>query len=106
MCLVGKMGYMSVCVCVCVGVNVCLQGVHTGAWCSQDARRMVSRPPRGQTRGSDTGHPPSARGGDTKGTKTHHTLCRGEGVWLPVSLQVSYTLLLGSHLTCFQGVLS
>lgn len=66
-------------------------------------------PLRGQTRGSDTGHPPSARGRDTKGTKTHcptHTQCRRVGVWLSVSLQVSNTLLQGSHLTCFQGLLS
>lgn len=51
---------------VCVGVY----GVHAGPWCSRDARRMASLPLGGQTRGSDTGQPPSARSRDTKGTKT------------------------------------
>ena len=77
---------------------------------------MVSLSPEGPNKGFRHRAPTKRSGQGHKGhkntlpdTHTHtltHTQCRRVGVWLSVSLQVSNTLLQGSHLTCFQGLLS
>lgn len=80
MCLVGEVGSASMC--VCVGVYVCLKGVHTGAWCSQDARRMVSLSPEGPNKGFRHRAPTMRSGLGHKGHKNTLliTQCRSEGV--------------------------
>lgn len=72
-----------------------------GAWCSQDSRRMLSPSLRGQTRGSDTGQPPSTEGEDT-GAQKHSPLIRHRGhTAVAVSLKVTPSKI---FLTCFRSL--
>lgn len=40
--------------CVHVGVYVCMKGVHTGAWCGQDTKRVILLYPEGPNTGVQT----------------------------------------------------
>lgn len=70
--------------CVCVLVFMCVKGVHTGAWCSQDALRMVSLPLEGPNKGFRHRAPTKCSGLGHKGHKntlviTHSVRVRGYG---------------------------